>query len=548
MKRFPGVTLLLCAIGVNSMRAQTDMNAVLDTIQLTAFNFFWNEANPDNGLIRDRARVDGSTPSYIPSSIASVGFGLSAICIGVDHGWVSRADASARVLTTLKTFWKGPQGIGDGYSGLYGLYYHMLDMSTATRTWSSELSTIDTGLLLAGIIDAKQYFDGSDPAEVSIRAYADSIYYRMNWDLMRNFHDGILLGYMPGHGFAYDAGGGNIVPYPEWVGYCEASIMYIMAMGSPTYPVDYRGWAKWTSGYQWHTEYGYQYVVFPPLFGHQYSQCWIDFRGIQDTFMRAHGIDYFENSRRATLAQRAYCAANPGGFVGYSDSLWGITASDVPGSLHSGNTYMARGAPPAQDDDGTITPTAPISSIAFAPDSVISFIRNLWNNYRSQVWTKYGFRDAFNLSTSAPWYDTDVIGIDQGPIIIMIENYRTGRVWNRFMKNADVQRGLQAAGFLPTTGIEENASPVPQSFELEQNYPNPFNPTTVVSGQWPVASVVRLTVYDVLGREVGVLADGRYPAGKYSFGFNARGLASGVYFYRLSAGSYSATKAMLLER
>ena len=539
MKSFV-VAILLVLIVVNPGNAQTDINPILDTLQHTAFNFFWNEANPANGLIRDRAPVTGSASSGIPSSIASVGFGLSALCIGVDHGWVSRADAASRVLTTLKTFWNGPQGSGDGYIGNYGLFYHMLDMTTATRTWNSELSTIDTGLLLAGIVDAKQYFDGNDPTEAAIRAYADSLYYRMNWDLMRNYHDGILLGWMPGTGF---------LNYGEWTGYCESMIMYILAMGSPTYPVDYRGWNKWIQGYKWQNQYGYQYVVFPPLFGHQYSHCWIDFRGVQDTFMRAQGIDYFENSRRATLAQRAYCAANPGGFVGYSDSLWGITASDVPASLHSGNTYMARGAPPAQDDDGTITPTAPISSIAFAPEAITPVIRNLWNNYRTQLWTRYGFRDAFNLTVGPQWYDQEVIGIDQGPIIIMIENYRTGKVWKRFMENADVQRGLQVAGFQPTAlGVNEPGNGGPQTFRLEQNYPNPFNPETVIRGQWSVTSVVHLAVYDVLGRKVATLGDGRFPAGKFSFTFNANGLASGVYYYRLQAGSSTATKSMLLVR
>jgi hypothetical protein len=532
MKRITAILLLFVLFGGRGS-AQISDDALLDTLQHTAFNFFWTEANPANGLIKDRSL------SGAPCSIASTGFGLSAICVGVDHGWVSRTAARDRILTALKTFWNGPQGSGDAYIGNYGLFYHFLDMSTARRTWDSELSTIDTGLLLAGIVDARQYFDGSDSTETLLRALADSIYHRMNWNLMRNYHPGILMGWMPGHGFSY-LDGANVVPYSEWIGYNEASIMYILAMGTPTYPVDYSGWQKWTSGYSWQTQYGYSYVNFPPLFGHQYSQCWLDCRNVADDYMRSRGITYFENSRRAALAQRAYCRANPGGFVGYSDSLWGITASDIPSG------YGARGAPPAQGDDGTITPTAPISSIAFAPDSVLPTIRNMWINYRTQLLTpSYGFRDAFNLSTTSPWYDTDVIGIDQGPIMLMIENYRTGRVWNRFMQNPDVQRGLAVANFLPLTGVVSRIG-LPLSFALRQNYPNPFNPTTNINFSLSGSGWVTLKVYDLLGRVTATLVEGTLPAGNHEVQFDGRRLSSGVYVYRLIAGGSAQSRTMML--
>ncbi|MDP1678090.1 MAG: glucoamylase family protein [Bacteroidota bacterium] len=512
--------------------AQITTEALLDTIQHTAFNFFWNEANPANGLIRDRGKATGISDA--PCSIASVGFGLTAICIGVDHGWVSRTAAKDRVLTTLKTFWYAPQGDGNAYAGKYGLFYHFLDMNTAKRTWNSELSTIDTALLLAGIIDMKQYFTGSDSVETLIRNFSDSIYYRMNWDLMRNFNPGILMGWMPGTGF------GN---YGQWVGYNEASLMYIFALGSPTYPVDYTAWQKWTDGYNsnYEFQYGYLYVNFAPLFGHQYSHCWIDFRNIADDWMKEHNLDYFENSRRATLAQRAYSIANPKGHKGYSDSLWGITASDVPGG------YAAHGAPPAENDDGTIVPTAPISSIPFAPEVVIPVIKNMWNNYHSQLWTKYGFRDAFNLNVN--WWGPDVIGIDQGPIIIMIENYRNQSVWNRFMKNPDVQRGLTVAKFTTITSVEQEKS-VPKYFSLSQNYPNPFNPATVISYQLPKNSFVNLSVYDLLGKKIATLINQMQSAGNHEFPFSAEtySLPSGVYFYKITAGSFSQAKKMVLAK
>jgi hypothetical protein len=519
--------ILLSALLLSHSSAQISTEALLDTIQHTAFNFFWQEANPSNGLIRDRG------PGNAPSSIASVGFGLSAICIGVDHGWVTRAAARDRVLTTLTTFWTGPQGGGtSGYIGRWGLFYHFLDMNDATRTWTCELSTIDTGLLLAGIIDARQYFNGSDSMETRIRALADSIYYRMNWDLMRNFNPGIMLGWHPETGFIR----------AQWIGYNEATIMYILALGSPTYPVDYTAWQTWTQGYQPGAYYGYSYIIFPPLFGHQYSHCWIDFRAINEPYMAQHGLTYFENSRRATLAQRAYSIANPGRHAGYSDSLWGITASDTP------TGYRARGAPPPENDDGTITPTAPISSIPFAPDECIRVARNMWNNYRSQLWLHpYGFRDAFNLNVN--WWDPWIIGIDQGPMIIMIENYRTGRVWQRFMSNPDVQRGLQRAGFTPVLSVADGNSP--NKFELHQNFPNPFNPATTIQFSIPVGAghaPSLLKVYDVLGRDVATLVDEVKPAGTYSVNFDASRLSSGVYYYKLTAGTLTATRKMIVTK
>lgn len=517
--------LVFLFIAVAGASAQPTTDALLDTIQHGAFNFFWNEANPANGLIKDRS-AQGA-----PCSIASVGFGLSSICIGVDHGWVSRVAARDRVLTALNTLWTSPQGDGEnGYAGTFGLFYHMLDMNTATRTWDSELSTIDTGLLLAGIIDARQYFNGTDSLETRVRNLADSIYYRMDWNLMRNYNPGILMAWQPTTGFA---------GYGQWVGYCEASIMYLLALGSPTHPIDYDGWLKWTSGYDFGTQYGQTYVIFPPLFGHQYSQCWIDFRNIADDYMRARGLTYFENSRRATLAQRAYSIANPGRHAGYGDSLWGITASDDPGG------YNARGAPPAQNDDGTIAPTAPVSSIAFAPEVVIPVIYKMWNTYQAQLWTPYGFRDAFNLDQN--WWDSDVIGIDEGPMIIMIENYRTQKVWNRFMQNADVQRGLQKAGFTPVTAVPR-ATAMPGKFALHQNYPNPFNPSTEISYDLPMRSHVVVKIFNILGQQIALLANEIQVPGIHRYVFSGRDydLPSGVYIYSVIAGGDVGTKKMVL--
>jgi hypothetical protein len=273
-------------------------------------------------------------------------------------------------------------------------------------------------------------------------------------------------------------------------------------------------------------------VIFPPLFGHQYSHCWVDFRQRQDAFTRVKGITYFDNSRRATLAQRAYATANPGHWTGYSDSLWGLTASDIK------NGYNARGAPPAMNDDGTITPTAPIGSIAFAPDEVVPVVRNMFQNY-PLLWGPYGFRDAFNPSLSPAWYDTDYLGIDQGPIVIMIENHLTGSVWNRFMLNPDVLTGLSRAGFTSVAGVEP---PLARPELVAWSQPNPFTLSTTVRFRLPAAGPVRLAVYDVTGREVARLLDGTRPAGEHAVVWQPGGTPSGVYFVRLESGGRVVTK------
>jgi len=502
------LALVMTALAVAEVHAQST-SALLDTIEHASFQYFWSEVNPANGLIRDRSTL----PS--PCSIAANGFGLSAICVGIDHGWIARQAGRDRVLTTLQTFWNGPQGTAaSGTIGYKGLFYHFLDMSTATRTWNSELSSIDTALLMAGVLDVKQYFDGSDSQELQIRALSDSIYYRADWNWMRNFSSGILMGWKPGSGFS---------GFGQWIGYNEAMILYLLALGSPTHPVPTTAWNAWTTGYQWQTQYGYTYVIFPPLFGHQYSHCWVDFRLARDAYMQSKGITYFENSRRATLAQRAYCIANPGQFAGYSDSLWGLTASDDPAG------YSAHGAPPAQNDNGTITPTAAASSIAFAPEVAIPAMRNMYNAYSSQLWGPYGFKDAFNLT--ANWWDTDYLGIDQGPIVLMIENYRTGAVWNRFMRNPDVLRGLQRAGFVAVVGVDGH--PRDAGLELYASEPNPFSDQATIRFRLPEEGPVRLTVHDLAGREVAKLADGVRPAGINTVMLSGRNLPSGVYYYRL---------------
>ncbi len=499
--------------------------ALLDTLQHAGVLYFWNEANPANGLIKDR-----DTPGSV-SSIASTGFGLSALCIGVDRGWLDRAAVRSRVLTTLDTFWSGPQGTAvDGMIGYKGLFYHWLDMNTARRTWNSELSTIDTALLMAGILDTKQYFSGLDPEEVQIRALADSIWRRCDWNFTRNLTAGIYMGWKPGTGF-----GG----YGHWVGYNEAMILYIMALGSPTHPIPML-WGTWLNGYSWQTHYGQSYVVFPPLFGHQYSHCWLDFRGIQDGYMQFRGITYFENSRRATLAQRAYCIDNPLGWEAYSDSLWGLTASDDPSG------YAAHGAPPAWSENGTITPTAGISSLPFAPEVVVPLMHNLWDNWRGSLWGPYGFTDAFNPTVG--WTGQDVLGIDQGPIVLMIENYRSGAVWRRLSNDPDLANGLARAGFTPiTTDVGDDAVAVGAPvIMLRAVEPTPFRDRTVVRFRLAAAGRVRADLIDARGRIIAHLGDEIRAAGEQVLPVDGSRLAPGFYHLRLTMGE-SSTVARLVK-
>lgn len=523
-------------------RAQFSDGEILDNIQHAAFNFFWNEANPTLGMIKDRSTA-GS-----PCSIASVGFGLSSICVAVDHGWVTRDDARQRVYNTLHTFYTWPQGTASsGTIGYRGFFYHFLDMNTGFRMpgWDPELSTIDSALLMAGVLDAGAYFtDPDDTMEVAIATMADSLYNRMDWTFFRNGTQRLYMGWKPGTGFS---------GFGQWQGYNEAMILEIEALGSTTFKVDTTLWNPgWTSTYNFGNQYGYSYIIFPPLFGHQYSHCWIDFRNIQDAYMRnpTHGITYAENTRRATLAQHNYCIANPAGWVGYSDSLWGITAGDDPVV-----GYTARGAPPPQTDNGTLSPTAVAGSLPFAPEVCMPTLRNMYNNY-PLLWGTYGFKDAFNLSKglsggAPPWYDTDFLGIDQGPIVMMIENYTGEGIWKRFMQIPAIQNGLTRAGFIPASNTTAVGSPpaLSSAVALAASEPSPIAGHGILRFRLAQAGRVRLVLYDARGRQERVLIDDQRPAGEGSVALDAAGLRQGVYLARIeTAAGSAARKVVVLDR
>jgi hypothetical protein len=429
--------------------------AFLDTLQQRTFRFFWELSDARTGLTPDRA------PTKSFSSVAAVGFALTAYPIGAERGYITRAQARDRVLTTLRFFWNAPQGPAvAGVTGHKGFFYHFLDMETGHRFERVELSTIDTALLLGGVLFCQSYFDGTDAAEVEIRALADSLYRRVDWRSMQARAPLVSMGWTPEEGLhTYD-----------WRGYDEAMILYVLALGSPTFPISEDAWRTWTTTYQWGSFHGSQpHVGFAPLFGHQYSHTWIDFRGIQDDYMRSRGIDYFENSRRAVLAQQRYAIENPNGWPEYGERLWGLSASDGPadvtldvnGRSRQFFSYAARGASFTEvRDDGTIAPTAVGGSIAFAPEITIPTLMHMRERFGDHLFSTYGFLDAFNLAFPADtptlhgavvpnvgWIDGDYLGIDQGPILIMTENYRSGLVWKTMRKNPYIIAGLRRAGF-----------------------------------------------------------------------------------------------------
>lgn len=429
---------------------------VLLDLQERTFRFFWETANPENGLIPDRY----PTPSY--SSIAAVGFGLTTYPIGVERGYITREQARQRVLTTLRFFFYAPQGPdARGVTGYRGFFYHFLDMKTGARFEDSELSTVDTAILLAGALFCQSYFDGAHPDEVEIRSLADSIYRRVDWRWAQPKAPAISLGWSPEEGFLkYD-----------WRGYNEAMLVYLLALGSPTFPVALDAWGEWTSTYdkQWGTFFGQEFLSFPPLFGHQYTHVWTDLREIRDPYMQQRGLDYFENSRRAVYAQQAYAVANPRRCRDYGPTIWGITASDGPADIEIVDTdgsrrfrsYAARGIDlRGTYDDCTLAPTAVVASIPFAPELVIPAVREMHRRFGEHIYAKYGFLDAFNRTfmwdvplrhgrrvPDFGWVAGDYLGIDQGAIIAMIENYRSALIWRVMRKNLYLRRGLEQAGF-----------------------------------------------------------------------------------------------------
>jgi len=388
---------------------------LLDEIERASFDFFWNEASSKTGQVKDRALANGND-SRMMSSIAATGFGLTSLCIGHQRGYRKPAEILERVRNTLRF-------LANDLHNEHGFFFHFIHMETGDRWEKCELSSIDSSILLCGVLTARQYF-----ADQEIQELATKIYHRVDWPWMLNGGKAFSMGWHPESGFLS----------ARWEHYCELMMIYLLAIGSPTHPVDASSWDAWTRP---KIKYrGIKYISGnDPIFTHQYSHAWFDFRNKRDAY-----ANYFENSVKATKAHKLVCLSLHDRFPDYSEDLWGISASDyVKG-------YTAWGGPNAEGGpigpvDGSIVPCATGGSLPFFFDECIRVLRNLRGPYREKVWTKYSFRDAFNPLTN--WYDTDVLGIDLGITMLMAENHRSGFVWEQFMKDENVKRGMARAGF-----------------------------------------------------------------------------------------------------
>jgi hypothetical protein len=448
---FPG-----CSAGSPPPTPRPDLTdqAFLDLLEQRTFQFFWDLADPDTGLIPDRH----PTPSF--ASLAAVGYGLTAYTVGVERGYVTRDQAAGRVLLTLRFLDQAPQGPEpQGAAGYKGFFYHFLDMKTGKRFQQVELSTMDTALMVAGALTCQAYFNRADPRETEIRQLVDRIYGRIDWPWAMARPNLISMGWTPEKGFIYY----------DWKGYMEGMIVPVLALGSPTHPVPAEAWPEYTRSQVWSSFYGQEHVGFGPLFGHQFSHVWIDFRGVRDAYMSQKGIDYAENTRRATYAQRAYAMQNPGQWKGYGPNIWGISACDGPadvtltvdGRQRRFLTYAGRGVGPQGIlDDGTITPNAAAGSLPFTPEISLPALQEMRRRFGDHLFSKYGFLDSFNETFPAGastyhgkhvpglgWVDTDYLGLDQGLILAMVENHRTGLIWSLMKGNPAVIQGMKRAGF-----------------------------------------------------------------------------------------------------
>lgn len=424
---------------------------LLDDIQRRSFGFFLNAANRANGLVAD------STRPGAPCSIAALGLGLSLWPAGVERGWMSRGEAQALTLAALRCLWRAPQGPQPDAAGHKGFFYHFLDMHTGRRAWKSELSTIDTALLMAGVLAASQYFGHDDAAEAEIRSLAHALYTRVDWRWALNGGATFSHGWRPGRGFLRF----------RWEGYNEALILYILGLGSPSFPVPPQSYAAWLSTLRWRRVYGREMLHAGPLFVHQLSHIWIDFRDIRDGFMRARGFDYFGNSRAATRLQRDYAIRNPKGLRAYGENCWGFSAGDGPGPARRTiggverrfHGYAARGVPHGPDD-GTLSPWAAMASLPFAPEIVMPLARHVHRAVAGEgegAGADEGTRCRFTASYNPTWAGTDdldggwvspaLIGINQGPVVLMIENHRSGFLWRLMRDCAPIVTGLRRAGF-----------------------------------------------------------------------------------------------------
>jgi hypothetical protein len=430
-------------------QSKDDLNGLmtdkdLDRLQWTTILYYLHETNPENGLVRDK------TDPAAPSSIAAIGMALATVPVVVERGVLFRPFAAKQALRRLRFLYSLPQGPEPDAAGYKGFFYHFLDMESGRRVWQCELSTIDSAFLFAGMLTAAAYFDQDTADEAEVRRLADALYRRADWNWARNGGATLTHGWRPESGF---------LPY-HWEGYDEGLLLYVLGLGSPTYPLPPESYTAFCATYEWKQIYGRELLYSGPLFTHQFSHLWIDFRGLQDAYMRERGSDYFENSRQATFVQQAYAIHNPLQFAGYCEHCWGFTACDGPGwgkRVVEGVErefygYHARGAP-FGPDDGTVAPWVVVASLPFAPEIVVPTVCHFDGMKLGAKARRYGFKRSFNHTFRADdsptgwWVSPYYYGIDQGPVALMIENYRTGLIWDITRRCPYFADGLRRAGF-----------------------------------------------------------------------------------------------------
>lgn len=386
-----------------------------------AVSFFWNEANTDPSSPGYGLTAKGTDDPGV-SSVASVGFGLTALTIGAENHWIPRKEARKRALGTLNTLLHNADQV-------HGFFYHWLDIKTGKRTWNSEVSSIDTVLALNGVITAGEYFGGD------VKKLADQIYDRVDWPWFRDSENNqFYMAWRPETGFSPGT----------WNNYAEQLDMYVLAAGSPTHPVNkdmFYSFKRRKSAYKDGQPFIYSW--FGSLFTYQYAHAWVDFRNKVDR----KGVDWFQNSVIASKASRQYSIDHADQYKTFGPDSWGLTASKGP------NGYKGYGSPPSGEPgvnnqnstDGTIAPAGAAGSIVFTPKASIAAMENYYENY-PKLWGKYGFKGAYNLDVSPAWYSNGFTAINKGISLLMIENYESGFVWKWYMRNEAVQKGIKAIG------------------------------------------------------------------------------------------------------
>jgi hypothetical protein len=415
--------------------------ALLARFQCAAFDYFIKHASPTNGLVADTSRPGA------PASIAVVGLALACYPVGVERGWITRAAAAARTLGALRYFSSSEQSTAEDATGYKGFYYHFLDMQSGRRAWQSELSLIDTTFLLAGMLTASVFFGEDTRVEAEIRELANALYRRVDWQWAQGGAATVRQGWKADSGFLHYG----------WEGYSEATLLYVLGLASPTHPLSPGCYGAWTATYQWENIYDCEFLYAGPLFIHQFSHAWIDFEGIQDEFMREKRTDYFQNSRCATDVQREFARRNPHEFQDYAADCWGLSANEGPGAktLTIDNKdrrffgYAARGVPHGPDD-GTLAPCAMLASLPFAPRIVLTALRALCARYPQMTHASRlpgGFNPTLPGDGPQGWVSEGYFGLDQGLIVMMIENYRSQLIWRLMRRCPHIVAGLRRAGY-----------------------------------------------------------------------------------------------------